>query len=195
MKNGGWLGLRGIGRFIRLRSMAWFVVVLMAWLVPVCAWAGGGKSRPPMTFRVHAETLPTDTEVFAMAIPFGDPPRNLVVEKVPLISEREVRAFYPFVGADGSYGVYFLLSPHGAKAWEVLTTTRRSGFVVVIYNGRAVARLRLGRPVRDGIVMVPQGLTEQEIAALERRYPVIGEAGGPAGAAGRPPGGVVPVQR
>lgn len=175
--------------------MARLLAVLIVWVMPVCVWAGSGKARPPMTFRVHAETLPTDTEVFAMAISFGDPARNLVVEKVPLISERDVRAFYPFVGADGSYGVYFLLSPHGAKAWEVLTTTRRSGFVVVIYNGRAVARLRLGRPVRDGIVMVPQGLTEQEIAALERRYPVIGQAAVSAGAGTRLPGGLMPVQR
>ena len=155
-----------------------FLVFLLCFL-PLTVWASGGKKKPPMTFRVHAETHQRDTEVFAIPLTMGDPPMNLVVEKMPLISEHEVKAFYPFESTGGTYGVYFQLDNHGTKAWEALTTTRRSGFLVVVYNGRPLTRLRLGRPVRDGIVMVPHGITAEEIAVLEQRYPKIGSAGAP----------------
>ena len=132
-----------------------------------------------MAFRVHVETHQRDTEVFAIPLTMGNPPMNLVVEKLPLISENEVKAFYPFNAPDGSYGVYFQLDNHGTKAWETITTTRRSGFVVVVYNGRPLTRLRLGRPVRDGIVMVPQGITAEEVEILRQRYPQIGSTAAP----------------
>lgn len=162
--------------------------------LPVEARASVGKKAPPMTFRVHAETHQRDTEVFAIPLTMGDPPMNLVVEKMPLISEREVQAFYPFDAPNGTYGVYFQLDNHGTKAWEALTTTRRSGFLVVVYNGRPLTRLRLGRPVRDGIVMVPHGLTAEEIQVLEGRYPKIGSAAAPQ-APGRSTPSHLPVPR
>lgn len=137
---------------------------------------GAAKKPPPMAFRVHAETTQRDSELFAMPVTILQPPMQVFVEKLPLISEREVKAFYPFPSAQGDFGAYFQLDNHGTKAWENLTTGQRGRFLVIIFNGRAIARLRVDRTVTDGIVMVPHGITEAEVQAMRASIPVIGQA-------------------
>jgi hypothetical protein len=144
-------------------------------LIPASLLASGGKKPPPMTFRVHAESHQRNTDVFAMPLTIGNPPVNVFVEKMALVTEREVKAMYPFASDLGGYGVYFQLDNHGTKTWETITTSRRDGFLAVIFNGRALSRLRLGRPVEDGIVMVPGGISAEEIQVMAQRYPFIGE--------------------
>jgi hypothetical protein len=142
---------------------------------PVALLASSGKKPPPMSLRIHAESHPRDTEVFAMPITIGNPPVNVFIERMALVTEREVKAFFPFESESGGYGSYFQLDNHGTKVWETITTSRRDGFLAVVFNGRAVSRLRLGRPVQDGIVMVPGGIRAEEIQVMAQRYPFIGE--------------------
>jgi preprotein translocase subunit SecD len=152
------------------------LTVLFLALMAGVLLASGGKKPPPMAFRIHAESHPRDTEVFAMPLTVGNPPVNVFVERMPLVTENEVKAMFPFASQLGGYGVYFQLDNHGTKVWETITTSRRDGFLAVVFNGRGVSRLRLGRPVQDGIVMVPGGVTEQEIQVMAQRYPFIGES-------------------
>lgn len=155
------------------RALAFLILVLL--LTPAALLASGGKKPPPMTLRIHAESHPRDTEVFAMPLTIGNPPVNIFIERMALVTEREVKALFPFESELGGYGAYFQLDTHGTKVWETITTSRRNGFLAVIFNGRPISRLRLGRPVQDGIVMVPGGITAEEIQAMAQRYPFIGE--------------------
>lgn len=173
-------------QFLRLSIVSLMIVSIMGKLLPfllvflslfpVTASASGGKKPPPMSFRIHAETHPRDTEVFAMPLSIGNPPVNVFIERMALVTENEVKAMYPFESQLGGYGVYFQLDAHGTKVWETITTSRRDGFLAVVFNGRPVSRLRLGRPVQDGIVMVPGGVTAEEVQAMAQRYPFIGES-------------------
>jgi hypothetical protein len=48
---------------------------------------------------------------------------------------------------------------------------------VVLLNGRQVINLVVDRPVTDGIVSIPRGLTPEEVALLRTAFPVMGETG------------------
>ena len=128
-----------------------------------------------MTFRVHAETTKRDSDVFAMPLMMGQNTAEIFVEKMPIITEREVKAIYPFESPAGGFGCYFKLDLHGSNAWEQMTSSLRDRFIIVMFNGRPLARLRIDRPVTDGIVMVPSGISPQEILLMGKRYVYIGE--------------------
>lgn len=129
-----------------------------------------------MLFRVHAETTEKDGSVFSMPVQVGDGTVHVHVEKMPLITEHNVKMIYPFPSQMGGYGCYFKLDQHGSNGWEQITTNKRDRFVVMILNGRVLARMRVDRPVADGIVLVPGGITTEEIYTMGRRYPYVGES-------------------
>jgi len=97
---------------------------------------------------------------------------------MPLITQREVRAIYPFPAADGSEGVYLKLDNHGTGLLQQHTMERRGRTLVVLLNGRQVSNLVVDRPVTDGIVSIPRGLSPEEITLLSTVFPVMGETGG-----------------
>jgi len=98
---------------------------------------------------------------------------------MPLITQREVRSIYPYPAADGSEGVYLKLDNHGTGLLQQHTMERRGRTLVVLLNGRQVTNLLVDRPVTDGIVSIPRGLSPEDIALLRTAFPVIGETGGP----------------
>jgi preprotein translocase subunit SecD len=144
-------------------------------LAGVVALAGTPKP-PPMTFRLHAETHAKDGDTFSLPLTVGDPPQQVVVEKLAMISEREIKAFHPFPSPAGQgMGIYFQLDQHGSNALEQITTSKRDKYMVAIFNGRPLARMRIDRPIKDGIVYVPGGIFPEEIQQMGMRLPLIGE--------------------
>jgi hypothetical protein len=163
-------------RRVKTTSMRCTLFVFAFVLLTPALLPAAAKKPPPMAFRVHAETSERDTATFAMPVTIINPPMQVFVEKMPFISEREVKAFYAFPTGQGDFGAYFQLDNHGTKAWENLTSSQRGRFLVILFNGRAVARLRVDRAVTDGIVMVPHGITQAEVQAMQAKLPVIGQA-------------------
>lgn len=72
--------------------------------------------------------------------------------------------------------VYFQLDAHGRNALEQITTSKRDQFLVTVFNGRPLARMKIDRPIKDGIVYVPGGIFPEEIVAMAQRLPFIGES-------------------
>ena len=147
-------------------------------LAALCCFAflgAAGKKPAAFTLRVHAETTQHDGEMFAIPVTVGNPPVNVHIEKLPIVSEREVVAFYPFPSRYG-YGAYFKLNNHGTKSLEALTASQRGRFLVVVFNNRPVARLLVKKEVADGIVFVPDGIAPEETYLIGQRLPHIGES-------------------
>ncbi len=139
-------------------------------------FTAGAPKGPPMVFRIHAETGSQTTEPFAFVTAVGNPPVEVRVEKMPLVTEREVIAFYPFVSASGGYGTYFQLDKHGSNSVEQVSSSNQNRFLVAFFNGRPISRLRIDRPVRDGVVIVPDGILPEEIHHMGQHLPLIGES-------------------
>ena len=139
---------------------------------------GAAKKPPVVDIRIHA--LGTAAEAPTFAIPAtllnGTP---VFLERMPLLSQREIKAIYPFVAADGSHGTYFKVDNHGSRLLLQHTMSRRGEMLVVLVNGRQVSNLLVDRPIDDGIVSVPRGLSADDIALLTSVFPVIGQESAP----------------
>ena len=141
----------------------------------VLALAGLGMSqKPAVTVRFYAEANARDTEAFSKPVTLHNPEREAFIEKVPSISERSIKAMYPFQVTDGSWGAAFKLDNDGRINLEVLSTNRRGSsmviFVVTAKGAHQVVDVVIDRKVRDGVIVIPRGLTPLEMEALKKRY-------------------------
>ncbi len=132
--------------------------------------------KPVLDLRVHA----TGTEAEAPSFAF---PATLIngtpvfLQRMPLLTQREVNSIFPFNAADGSQGVYLKLGAHGSRLLQQHTSARGGSMLVVMLNGRQVSNLLVDRPVDDGIVCIPRGLTADDVQFLTTVFPVTGQEG------------------
>src|SRR5437763_16851082 len=67
-------------------------------------------------FRVHAEANPNDTPVFSSSVRALFSGKQVAIERMPRLSERDVIAFYPYSAGYGKHGARFGLEEHGRVA-------------------------------------------------------------------------------
>lgn len=146
-------------------------------LTPILAlmFIAAAKKQPTVTIRFHTEANEQDTKTFATPVKFQTPPRDGFIQKVPAISERDIAAIYPFPAKDDTMGCAFKLDVHGQIALDALSIERRGTSLVVFVNSRQVVDIFIDRRVSDGIITIPSGLTSQEIAILQKKFPQIGK--------------------
>jgi hypothetical protein len=149
----------------------------LPWLAAaVLLGATGAAKKPPLDLRIHTEGMAAEAPTFAFpATLLNGKPVHLA--RMPLLTQREVGAVYPFTAADGSEGVYLKLDNHGSGLLKQHTMNRRGGTLAVFLNGRQISNLLVDRPVTDGIVAIPRGLSAEDIQLLTSFFPVLGEDG------------------
>jgi len=147
-----------------------FASLILAFL----ATSATGKDRH-CTFRVHAEANPNDTAIFSSSIRALFSGKQVAIERMPRLSERDVVAFYPYPIADGSYGALFQLDDHGQLALDALSIERRGSLLFVLINGRAITELQIDRRVSDGRIYIASGLTKADIDLMKKDWRLIGQ--------------------
>ena len=150
---------------------------LLLLLTAVSLFCLGGAKKPAIDLRIHGEGIAAEAPTFAFPATLLNG-QETHLSRMPLITQREVRTIYPFPAADGSEGVYLKLDNHGTGLLQQHTMERRGRTLVVLLNGRQVSNLVVDRPVTDGIVSIPRGLSPEEITLLSTVFPVMGETGG-----------------
>lgn len=138
--------------------------------------------RPPtVTVRFYAEANARDTDTFSTPIKIGNPPHDGFLEKMAAVHERQIRAIYPFRAPDGTWGCTFKLDNDGRLGLEVISTSRRGailvGFLGTKKGSHRVVDMVIDRPVLDGVITMPKGLTDMEIAVLSKQFKVLGNNG------------------
>lgn len=134
-----------------------------------------GQKKPlPVSIRLFSEGNEKEGESFVTPVELTNPQKRIFLRKVPIVTEKDIKAFYPFPGRDGMIGAYFRLDAHGADKLDQFTTEDRGKLAVIMVNGRVAAALRVEKRVSDGILFVPGGILPNEVELLEMNYPVIG---------------------
>jgi len=130
-----------------------------------------------VTVRLHAEGKQQSGDSFVAEIQLFNPEKKIYIEKVPIVSEKDIVAFYPFPAQDGSgsIGAYFRLDADGTNKLEQHTTASRDTLDVVLINGRVGPAMQVDKKITDGLLMVPAGFTPLEIAQLQSKFPTIGK--------------------
>ncbi len=144
----------------------------------------GFKPKPKITIRFHAEANPRDSERFASPVALKNPPRAAYIAKTPVISERQILGFYAYPAADGTWGSVFKLDQSGRISLEVVSTQQRGTSLVAFFTTKTtnhqVVDMVIDKPVRDGIITIPSGLTALEVDALKRNFkPIYPKGEGP----------------
>ena len=127
------------------------------------------------TFRVHAQANAQDTDVFSMSVRVRSSGKDVAIQKLPWITERDVVAFAPYQAQDGTYGALFELDEHGHVVLDTLSVERRGGFLFVFINGRLVTDLQIDKRVSDGKIYIPSGLTAADIDVMKKDWRLIGQ--------------------
>src|SRR5437016_9170672 len=89
-------------------------------ILALLAVSATGKDRH-FILRVHAEANPNDTATFASSVRALYSGKQVAIERMPRLSERDVVAFFPYAAGDGSYGALFQLDEHGRVALDALS--------------------------------------------------------------------------
>jgi hypothetical protein len=129
------------------------------------------EAKPHSTFRVHTEASANNGPVFSTQIRSQLSGKTVTIEKVPVISERDVTGLQVYRTTDGSYGALFELNAHGRLALDSLSIERRGGSLFVFVNGRPITELQIDRRVSDGKIYIASGLTTNEIELMKKDWP------------------------
>ncbi len=127
------------------------------------------------TFRLHVEGNANDGSVFSTQLKSQYTGKEVVIEKVATISERDVAAFYPYRATDGTFGALFQLDDHGRLALDTLSIDKRGTHLFVFVNGRPLTELQIDRRVSDGKIYIASGLTAADVEAMKKDWRVIGQ--------------------
>jgi hypothetical protein len=160
---------RMFSQSIGMRTLCLFVVCLVFALTDATA-----KQRH-CTFRVHAQANPQDTDVFSMPARATSSGKDIAIQKLPWITERDVMAFSSYPAQDGSFGALFQLDDHGRVVLDTLSVERRGGFLFVIINGRMITELHIDKRVSDGKIYIPSGLTAADVELMKKQWRLIGQ--------------------
>jgi hypothetical protein len=162
-----------------------FCTLLMA--VAFSTNAFGMSQKPKVTVRFHPEANPQDGSSFVMPVKLQYQRRDAHLARVPAFSERQITAIYPFPSAsnDGTWGCTFVLDVQGRIRLETMST-EQLGTALVLFIGtktgqHQVIDMLIDRPVTNGMITVPRGMTQTEVEVLKLQFPVLGEEKGKKG--------------
>ncbi len=140
-----------------------------------CLTSAGVAKQRHCSFRVHAQANPRDTEVFATSVRAQFSAKEVAIEKMPWISERDVIAFSAYPARDGTYGALIQLDEHGRVVLDTLSIEHRGSFLFVFINGRFITELQIDKRVSDGKIYIPSGLTATDIDLMKKDWRLIGQ--------------------
>jgi hypothetical protein len=148
-------------------------VILAA--APAARAGGSDRKKEVFSVRVHGEAGQEEGEKFCVPVVLLDG-RKTSVSIMPLLSEHDVRSVQPFHAADGTYGVYLTLTPHGANLLSEYSIENmgRGKELAVMVGGRHVVDLVVDKQVRDGLFPIPSGLTILEAGRFATTFPITG---------------------
>lgn len=140
--------------------------------------ASAMSSKPKVSVRFYTETNAQIGSTFAMPARLDNMQRDAHLNRVPEFSELQITAIFPFPATDGTWGCAFRLSEQGRIRLETLSTESRGTALVVIIGTKKgqhqVTDMMIDRPVTDGVITVPKGITDIEIAVMRQQFKVLG---------------------
>lgn len=104
--------------------------------------------------------------------------RDVHVSRIPEFSELNIKAAMPFRTSDGTWGCAFQLDVQGTIRLETVSNGAKGSAMVVFVGTKQgvhqVVDMVIDRTVSDGVITIPRGLTEGEVAVISQQFKVIG---------------------
>jgi len=123
---------------------------------------------------VHAQG--SDMESPRSNIPdlIGNPPRKIILKRSPEFTHQNIAAFHSFPAESGNgNGVTLKLDFSGSQALELVTRLRSGEILRSVVNGKGVDYVLIDRPIADGIFTIWEGVPDEVITQMSKKYPPI----------------------
>lgn len=152
-----------------------FAPMLLALLSPLLL---GSSRKPDFTITFHA--LASEMDPPKTMFPFDLNGKRVFFKIVPEVSQQNITAFYAFPAEGGrGNGLTLQLDFRGRASLELVTRTRRDEYMLAMVNANPVDFVVLDQPVTDGIITIWQGVPDEVVKALEKKYPRIKKGAAP----------------
>ncbi len=149
---------------------------LLVWTIAgLFGLTSADAGRPHCTLRVHTLANAQDGAPFSTPLSAGTVAKNVTIEKIPTLSERDVVGFYPYPAPDGSYGVLLQLDDHGRLALDTLSVEKRGTNLYIFVNGRFLTEMQVDRRVSDGRLYIASGLTQSDLDLMKKDWRLLGK--------------------
>ncbi len=137
------------------------------------AIAGGSKGKKvDITFHIETEATDNPRMIFTSEV-MG---HQKFFRRIPEVSSKDFVAFSPFPSDDqSSYGVILQLKDSARGRLEAVTRAYSGKWLISKAFGRIIDGVLIEDPVTDGLVVVWNGLTIEEIKQIDEYIPRIGE--------------------
>lgn len=130
--------------------------------------------KPTFTLSVHSESSEMESPRSIMPDLIGNPPRKVILARSPEFSHSNIAAYHSFPADNGNgNGVALKLDFKGTQALELVTRMRQGEILRSIVNGRGVDYVVIDRPITDGIFTIWEGIADEVIAEMAKKYPTI----------------------
>lgn len=159
--------------FRRIKTLAALLVIGIS---PV-AMAGGKKDKAPVV-SFHIETEATDNpKMTFQAVVHG---KTRYFRRLSEISTKDIVAFGPFPDDLGgnTYGMAVRLKPHAATRLTAITNVNLDRWMAASVNGSIRDVVKIDKQIDDGVLVIWRGVLLDEINALDKSIPRIGQEKG-----------------
>jgi hypothetical protein len=132
------------------------------------------KKEFSITFHAQAESNDMQKTFF----PFVLEGQRVLFKIVPELSQQNIVSFHPFPSENGNLnGVALQVDFSGKSALEIATRTRQGEYLLAMVNGVPVDYVVLDKVITDGFITIWQGVPDEVIKAMEKKYARIKPGG------------------
>ena len=140
-------------------------------LVVLCALTTSGSRKPTLAISFHLEGAKFEGAKMVQPIKLGTPPQTFYFRRVPELTQRHIKGYYPFPADDGlSFGSAFKLNQNGTDALTTLSTIAQNRKLLTVLNGEPIDYIVLNETITDGYIVVWGGLTKADLANFDKEF-------------------------
>lgn len=153
--------------------MTRFAPLLLALLTPLLL---GFSRKAEFTITFHA--IASEMDPPKTMFPFDLNGKRVFFKVVPEISQQNIVSFYSFPAEGGrGNGLTLQLDFRGRESLGIITRTRHDEYLLAMVNATPVDFVILDQPVADGIITIWQGVPDEVIKAMDKKYPHFKKGG------------------
>lgn len=131
---------------------------------------------------VHSQGTEMSSPKSIMPDSVGNPPRKVILNRAPEFTQKNIAAFQSFKAENGNgNGVALRLDFKGTQALEIATRMRQGEILRSLINGKPVDYVIIDGPITDGIFVIWEGVSDEVIAEMGKKYPPINKLQSAAG--------------
>lgn len=140
-------------------------LVLLSCCLPACSTL---KKNRQVIISVHSQgtEMANPKSIFKRRI--GG--REMIFQTLPVFTHNNVIAFHPFPADNGTNGVALKLDFKGTHALDMATRMRRGEVLMAMVNLSVVDIVNIDQAVSDGIFTIWQGIPDELIAIMDKKY-------------------------